>query len=101
MTSPRDALPTVTSNSTPSSERIAVRSRVLAIFGTRPEAIKLCPLVRELRSIAPEHGIEPVVCVTAQHRQMLDQVLEAFDVRPDFDLNVMQPGQSLPGLTSR
>ena len=101
MTSPRDALPTVTSNSTPSIERAAARSRVLVIFGTRPDAIKLCPLVRELRAIAPERGVEPVVCVTAQHRQMLDQVLEAFDVRPDFDLNVMQPGQSLPGLTSR
>ncbi|MGA7413004.1 MAG: UDP-N-acetylglucosamine 2-epimerase (non-hydrolyzing) [Bryobacteraceae bacterium] len=71
------------------------------IFGTRPEAIKLCPVVRELRAMAPEHKIEPVVCVTAQHRQMLDQVLETFDVHPDIDLNVMQPGQSLSGLTSR
>src|SRR5271165_3840159 len=101
MTSPRDALPTVTSNSTTPSERRETRSRVLVIFGTRPEAIKLCPLVRELRAGALEQRMEPVVCVTAQHRQMLDQVLEVFDVRPDFDLNVMQPGQSLPGLTSR
>ncbi len=101
MTSPRDALPTVTSNSPAATERTSTRSRVLLIFGTRPEAIKLCPLVRELRAIAPLHGIEPVVCVTGQHRKMLDQVLEAFDVRPDLDLNLMQPSQSLSGLTSR
>lgn len=101
MTSPRDALPTVTSSSTPPNKRVTARSQVLVIFGTRPEAIKLCPVVRELRAMAPEHKIEPVVCVTAQHRQMLDQVLETFDVHPDIDLNVMQPGQSLSGLTSR
>jgi UDP-N-acetylglucosamine 2-epimerase (non-hydrolysing) len=101
MTSPRDALPTDTNNPTPSRELIAGRSRVLMIFGTRPEAIKLCPLVRALRGIAAEHRIEPVVCVTAQHRQMLDQVLNVFDVKPELDLNIMQPGQSLPSLTSR
>ena len=101
MTSPRDALPTVTSSPIPTIERATDVDRVLVIFGTRPEAIKLCPLVRELRANAAGRRIEPVVCVTAQHRQMLDQVLEAFDVRPDVDLDIMQPGQSLPSLTSR
>jgi len=101
MTSPKDALPTDTSNSVAPGERTPTRSRVLVIFGTRPEAIKLCPLVRELRSGGSEQRIEPVVCATAQHRQMLDQVLGAFEVRPEIDLNVMQAGQSLSGLTSR
>ena len=68
------------------------------IFGTRPEAIKLCPLVLELRK-HPEFGVR--VCVTAQHRQMLDQVLEVFGVTPDADLNLMAPNQSLPELTAR
>jgi UDP-N-acetylglucosamine 2-epimerase (non-hydrolysing) len=68
------------------------------IFGTRPEAIKLCPLVCALR----EHPrLAPHVCVTAQHREMLDQVLEVFGVVPDVDLGLMSPGQSLAGLTSR
>ena len=72
--------------------------RVSIIFGTRPEAIKLCPLVLALREQA---GFEPHVCVTGQHRQMLDQVLETFEIVPDVDLNLMQPDQSLAGLTSR
>jgi UDP-N-acetylglucosamine 2-epimerase (non-hydrolysing) len=72
--------------------------KISIIFGTRPEAIKLCPLVLELRKY-PE--FEPHVCVTAQHRQMLDQVLEVFDVVPDVDLNLMQPDQTLAGLTAR
>lgn len=72
--------------------------RILFIFGTRPEAIKLCPPIREMRTVA---GLEPVVCVTAQHRAMLDQVLECFDVRPDYDLDLMTPGQTLAGLTAR
>lgn len=73
--------------------------RVLLIFGTRPEAIKLCPLAHRLRS-RPEH-FSVGICVTAQHRGMLDQVLEAFDVAPDYDLDLMQPGQTLSALTGR
>ena len=72
--------------------------KVLVIFGTRPEAIKLCPLVRHLREI---RGAEVRVCATAQHRSMLDQMLEVFQVRPDHDLDLMEPGQTLPHLTSR
>ena len=66
--------------------------RVLTIFGTRPEAIKMAPLVKELES---RENIESVVCVTAQHRQMLDQVLQAFSIKPDYDLNIMHQGQTL------
>jgi len=72
--------------------------RVLCIFGTRPEAIKLCPLVRRLRSETGRFSVK--VCVTAQHRDMLDQVLETFAVTPDYDLNLMQPGQTLSALTA-
>jgi len=68
------------------------------IFGTRPEAIKLCPLIQALRQ---QSDWETLVCVTAQHRQILDQVLAAFDVKPDFDLDLMQPNQTLPALTAR
>ena len=71
--------------------------KVMLVFGTRPEAIKMCPLVRELRS---RDGIRTVVCVTGQHRQMLDQVLEAFDVVPDYDLSVMKQGQTLFDITT-
>jgi UDP-N-acetylglucosamine 2-epimerase (non-hydrolysing) len=101
MTSPKDALPIVTSNQTPAGGGTSTRPRVLVIFGTRPEAVKLCPLVRALRGGEAEQRVEAVVCSTGQHRQMLDQVLAAFDVRPDIDLNLMQPSQSLPSLTSR
>jgi len=73
--------------------------RVLFIFGTRPEAIKLCPVIRWMRSAAP--GLDVKVCVTAQHRAMLDQVLECFDVRPDYDLDLMTPGQTLAQITAR
>jgi len=73
--------------------------RVLFIFGTRPEAIKLCPVIRWMRSAAP--GLDVKVCVTAQHRAMLDQVLECFDVRPDYDLDLMTPGQTLARITAR
>ncbi|MEO8126365.1 MAG: UDP-N-acetylglucosamine 2-epimerase (non-hydrolyzing) [Bryobacteraceae bacterium] len=73
--------------------------RLLFIFGTRPEAIKLCPVVLYMRKHAPEFDVR--VCVTAQHRGLLDQVLEAFDVRPDIDLDVMLPGQTLFQSTSR
>ena len=69
----------------------------LLVFGTRREAIMMCPLVRELRS---RDGIRTVVCVTGQHRQMLDQVLEAFDVVPDYDLSVMKQGQTLFDITT-
>ncbi|MEO0030537.1 MAG: UDP-N-acetylglucosamine 2-epimerase [Pseudomonadota bacterium] len=71
--------------------------RVLTVFGTRPEAIKMAPLVKALEQ-AP--GFDARLCVTAQHRQMLDQVLHLFDIRPDFDLDIMTPGQTLSGLTS-
>jgi len=74
------------------------RKKVLAVFGTRPEAIKLAPLVLELRARAE---FEVRVCVTAQHRQMLDQVLETFAIRPDYDLGIMQPGQDLFDVTAR
>jgi len=72
--------------------------KVLSIFGTRPEAVKMAPVVRALRQHAD--AIESMVCVTAQHRQMLDQVLAVFNIRPDFDLNVMQPNQTLAQLTA-
>lgn len=72
---------------------------VLFIFGTRPEAIKLCPLLLKLRSFPALYA--PKVCVTAQHRGMLDQVLAAFAVTPDYDLNVMTPGQTLFQSTAR
>jgi UDP-N-acetylglucosamine 2-epimerase (non-hydrolysing) len=71
--------------------------RVLSIFGTRPEAVKMAPVVLRL---ARTPGIEPLVCVTAQHRQMLDQVLSLFEIRPDIDLDLMQPNQSLAGITA-
>lgn len=70
--------------------------KVLIVFGTRPEAIKMCPLVKELKTRAT---LETIVCVTGQHRQMLDQVLEAFDVVPDYDLSVMKDKQTLFDVT--
>ena len=73
--------------------------RILTIFGTRPEAIKLCPLVRRLRLQPDEFAVK--VCVTAQHREMLDHALEAFSIAPDYDLDLMQPRQTLSGLTAR
>ena len=72
--------------------------KVMSVFGTRPEAIKMCPLVLELRN-RPE--IESLVCVTGQHREMLDSVLDIFGVKPDYDLDIMRPGQTLEGITSR
>ena len=71
--------------------------KILLIFGTRPEAIKMCPLVNELKS---RKGIVTKVCVTAQHRQMLDQVLQTFGVVPDYDLNIMKDRQTLFDITS-
>ena len=70
---------------------------VMLVFGTRPEAIKMCPLVNELKT---RKDINTVVCVTGQHRQMLDQVLEAFDVTPDFDLSIMKEKQTLFDITT-
>ncbi|MFZ5968881.1 MAG: non-hydrolyzing UDP-N-acetylglucosamine 2-epimerase [Bacillota bacterium] len=72
--------------------------KVMSIFGTRPEAIKMAPVVKELEKY---QEIESIVCVTAQHRQMLDQVLELFDIKPQYDLNIMQPGQTLSEITAR
>lgn len=71
--------------------------KVLSIFGTRPEAIKMCPLVKELQS---REAIQSVVCVTGQHREMLDAVLEVFDVVPDYDLAIMKPKQTLFDVTT-
>ena len=71
--------------------------RVMTIFGTRPEAIKMAPLVQEL---SRREGIESLCCVTAQHRQMLDSVLEVFQVKPDWDLDIMTPRQTLSTITS-
>jgi UDP-N-acetylglucosamine 2-epimerase (non-hydrolysing) len=70
--------------------------KVLTIFGTRPEAIKMAPLVKELKS---RKEIETIVCVTAQHREMLDQVLNVFEIVPDYDLNIMKSGQTLSDIT--
>ena len=72
--------------------------KVMTIFGTRPEAIKMAPLIKELKS---RNEIECIVCVTAQHRQMLDQVLNVFNIIPDYDLNIMKPEQTLSDITSK
>lgn len=71
--------------------------KVLTVFGTRPEAIKMAPLVHALAS---DHRFDSKVCVSAQHREMLDQVLELFEIAPDYDLNIMKPGQSLSDVTA-
>ena len=72
--------------------------KVMTVFGTRPEAIKMAPLVKELKN---RDEIECIVCVTAQHREMLDQVLETFEITPDYDLNIMKQGQTLGDVTTR
>ena len=72
--------------------------KVMTVFGTRPEAIKMAPLAIELEK-NPE--IESIVCVTAQHREMLDQVLDLFEIKPDYDLDIMKERQSLLGITTR
>lgn len=74
--------------------------RILTVIGTRPEAIKLAPVIQELKRRAAEADLQPVVCATAQHRQMLDQALSLFNLKPDYDLDVMKPGQTLAGLTA-
>ena len=72
--------------------------KVMSIFGTRPEAIKMAPLIKELEI---REEIESIVCVTAQHREMLDQVLNTFSIKPDYDLNIMKKGQTLSEITAR
>ena len=71
--------------------------KILTVFGTRPEAIKMAPLVHAL---AADDRFDAKVCVTAQHREMLDQVLELFEIKPDFDLNIMKAGQTLNDVTT-
>lgn len=66
--------------------------KVMLVFGTRPEAIKMCPLINELKN---RSNIQTIVCVTGQHRQMLDQVMNAFQLIPDYDLSIMKDGQTL------
>ena len=73
--------------------------KVMLVFGTRPEAIKMCPLVKEFQKHPDE--FETIVCVTGQHREMLDQVLKIFEVTPDYDLNIMKQGQDLTDVTAR
>lgn len=70
----------------------------MTVFGTRPEAIKMAPLVKELQS---REEIEQITCVTAQHRQMLDQVLETFQIKPEYDLDIMKQGQTLNDVVQR
>ena len=72
--------------------------KVMTIFGTRPEAIKMAPLIKELEK---REETECIVCVTAQHREMLDQVLTTFDIKPEYDLNIMKQGQTLGDITTR
>lgn len=76
-----------------------IMKRIMLVFGTRPEAIKMCPLVKEFQKY-PE-DFETIVCVTGQHREMLDQVLRIFEVTPDYDLNIMKQGQDLYDVTAR
>lgn len=73
--------------------------KIMLVFGTRPEAIKMCPLVKEFQKYPKD--FETIVCVTGQHREMLDQVLTIFDVKPDYDLNIMKQGQDLYDVTAR
>lgn len=80
-------------------EKIEKKIKLMTVFGTRPEAIKMCPLVLEMRKY-PEY-IQPIVAVTAQHREMLDQVLDLFGIVPDYDLNIMTSGQTLYDVTTR
>ena len=73
------------------------KRKIMLVFGTRPEAIKMCPLVNELKN---RESLKTIVCVTGQHREMLDQVLKTFDVKPDYELSIMKPGQSLFDITT-
>lgn len=73
--------------------------KVMLVFGTRPEAIKMAPLVKEFQKKSAD--FETIVCVTGQHREMLDQVLQIFDIKPNYDLNIMKQGQDLYDVTAR
>ena len=73
--------------------------KIMLVFGTRPEAIKMAPLVKEFQKFPNQ--FETIVCVTGQHREMLDQVLNLFKIKPEYDLNIMQHGQDLYDVTSR
>lgn len=73
--------------------------KIILVFGTRPEAIKMAPLVKEFQKHPDQ--FETIVCVTGQHREMLDQVLQLFEIKPDYDLNIMKPGQDLYDLIAR
>src|SRR5262249_748085 len=75
----------------------STKHKILSIFGTRPEAIKMTPVVK---AVEQSSVFESIVCVTAQHRQMLDQVLQLFDITPAYDLNLMSPNQTLYDITS-
>jgi len=73
------------------------KKKIIVVFGTRPEAIKMAPIILELKKY---DSVNLKICVTAQHREMLDQVLKLFEIKPDIDLNLMKKNQSLPDLTS-
>ena len=75
-----------------------MKKKIMSVFGTRPEAIKMAPVVKALEA---DDAFESIVCVTAQHREMLDQVLDLFEIKPDYDLNIMKAGQTLAQITSR
>ena len=75
------------------------KKKVMLVFGTRPEAIKMAPVINSLKNDSGSFDV--VVTVTGQHRQMLDSVLEVFDIHPDYDLNIMKPGQDLYDVLSR
>ncbi len=72
--------------------------KIMTVFGTRPEGIKMAPVVKELEK---RQGVESIVCITAQHREKLDQVLKVFHIEPDYDLNIFKPGQTLSEITTR
>ena len=76
-----------------------MKKKIMLVFGTRPEAIKMAPLVKEFQK--NQEDFETIVCVTGQHREMLDQVLKIFDIKPDYDLNIMKQGQDLYDVTAR
>lgn len=75
---------------------IVVMKKVLAVFGTRPEAIKMCPLVLALKRV---QGLECIICLTGQHKEMLASVMDIFGIREDYNLDIMQPCQTLPSIT--
>ena len=71
--------------------------KIMLVFGTRPEAVKMCPLINELKT---RKNVQTIVCVTGQHRQMLNQVLDVFDINPDYDLSIMKDNQTLFDITT-